>query len=233
VGKPFERINHFAGLERGSPEWRREHRYSRIKRANERLGRKLSDLRKQLKLARDPNYDAVTRTHVVSKATMGLVRKLASVGVTAGKIAHSMRIELDVFMSHYGEDYEACRLGADVKVLATFHKVATDPNHPGVIAAGRKWLEVNVEGWKEVKRIETQAVGGTAGAPIIDSRKLSPEERSQLRELMLKMTAPDPVGLADDRTVVASQYMAAEREAYVEAGLGGGEIEETEAEEAE
>jgi hypothetical protein len=197
------------------------------------LARKITALRKELKLARDPNFDPVTRTHVVSKATMGLVRKLASVGVTAGKIAHSMRIELDVFMSHYGRDYEACRMGADVKVLATFHKVATSPNHPGVVAAGRKWLEVNVEGWKEVKRIETENVSGAAGPPIIDSRKLSPEERAQLRELMLKMTAPDAPGLAD-ATVVATQYSVSDAP-YTQAdldedklGLAGAELEETE-----
>jgi hypothetical protein len=183
-----------------TPEERRERRYQRIATANSRLTRKISDLRKQLKLARDPNFDAPTLSHVATKTTTGLVRKLASVGVTAGKIASSMRLDLEAFMSHYGADYEECRLGADVKVLATFHKVATTASHPGVVAAGRKWLEVNVEGWKEVKRIETADVSDPDGSRVIDSRRLSSEERAQLRELLMKATAPEAL---TDESVVA------------------------------
>lgn len=201
ASKPFERIDHFAGLERGSPEWRREFRYSRIKTANSRLGRKISDLRKQLKLARDPNFDAQSGSHRPTKVTTGLVRRLAKATVSPGRIAKSMHLPLEEFMIHYGEDYREASLHADVRVLETFHKVATDVSHPGVVAAGRKWLEVRVEGWKDVKRIETQNVPGGAGPPIIDSRKLSPEERAQLRELMLKMTAPDVAQVTDESVV--------------------------------
>jgi hypothetical protein len=154
-------------------------------------------------MARDPNVDAVTLGHVPTKTTTGLVRKLAQVGVPPGRIAQSMGLSLADFTAHYGTDVTEAKLAADAKVLATMHRVATSVSHPGVVPAAKKWLEVNVEGWKDVRRIETQEVGAE-GPPIIDSSKLDPDERAELRRLLLKTTAPEPLGLGG--AVVAEQY---------------------------
>jgi hypothetical protein len=211
VSRPFQRDDAglYVGCEKGTPEWHRAHRYARIATANRRLARKLTALRKQLALARDPNVDTVTLGHVRTKTTTGLVRKLAAVGVPPGRIAMSMGLSLADFTAHYGTDVTEAKLAADAKVLATMHRVATSVAHPGVVPAAKKWLEVNVDGWKDVRRIETADV--TEGPPIIDSSKLDPEERAELRRLLMKTQEATP----HPDTVVASQYTA-------RAGLAGG-----------
>ena len=135
----------------------------------------------------------VIRNQVMTLAAMGLPQKdvAAFVGLNPGTLAR-----------HYAEELDLGRIGADIEVLETFKSVATDKKHFGVVAAGKKWLESRVEGWKPVQRVE-HAKDGADGPPIIDSSKLNPEERAQLRALMEKMVAPSVPAIEGD--VVAEQ----------------------------
>ena len=116
-------------------------------------------------------------------------------------------ITFNTLKEHYSDELEVGKVYANVKVSSTLFAVATDARHPGVVPAAKKWLESRApEEWRQVNTVVNEK-GTGAGPPIIDSRKLSQEERAQLRSLMEKMVAPEDPGLAAplDESVVSEQ----------------------------
>jgi hypothetical protein len=202
-------VDRYAGISLGSSEWKREVRYDRIRKANTRLAKKLAALRDQIRLMRNPNVNLATRAHVPTSVTRGPVRQLASVGVKQFLIAQRMQLPLGNFKKLYGEDYKAASMGSDVKVLTNYLGMATNPDHPASEKAAKKWLEVRVPGWKEVKRIETDDVSKRA-PQVIDSSRLNQDERDQLRTLLMKTEAQALPGPSFDGESVVAEYDADE-----------------------
>ena len=143
--------------------------------------------------------------HVPSDLTRAQVTKLVGLGLSPKEIGAFMMLSAAVVKKHYPEELAYGEVAADIQVLETFHQIATNPDHPGVVTAGKKWLEARRKEFKPVSRVEHAEVA--APPPIIDSRRLSREEREQLRELMMKMVPADgdAVGALEDG-VVAEQF---------------------------
>ena len=127
-------------------------------------------------------------SHEPTELTRHQVASLAAIGMPRTDIAAFMMMSAVTLEKYYSVEIETGKAMGKAAVLETFHSIATDRDHPGAVPAGKKFLESQVEGFKEVKRIETAKMD--EGPPIIDSRALSVEEREQLRLLMEKMVEP-------------------------------------------
>jgi len=127
-------------------------------------------------------------SHEPTELTRHQVSSLAAIGMPRTDIAAFMMMSPVTLEKYYSVEIETGKAMGKAAVLETFHSIATDRDHPGAVPAGKKFLESQEEGLKEVKRNETAKMDD--GPPIIDSRALSVEEREQLRLLMEKMVEP-------------------------------------------
>jgi hypothetical protein len=140
-------------------------------------------------------------THFPTPALRNLVMSFRATGMTMHDIGKLLGISGQTVKQYYAAELECGELEANYLVANTLFKIATDTDHPGVVPAARRWLEVRAVGWNPSHKIEQ--VTPSNEAPVIDSKKLTPEERLQLAELMERIIAREstateepPAGLA-------------------------------------
>jgi len=139
-------------------------------------------------------YDVPTTTegpYTPSNYVRRMVARLKGCNTSDADIARLLRLSLRRLRLHYLPELETGSVRYSVAVAAKFHDVATDPSHPQYAQAAMFWLE-RVAGWRKVSRLELSSGNQSSQMPVIDSRKLTPEQREQLRELLAIATAPDP-----------------------------------------
>jgi hypothetical protein len=115
-------------------------------------------------------------------------------------------------MKQFGDEMKKGALLQTAAVLRNLHTIATDPTHRGSVQAAIFWAKARA-GWTETSRTEVTGADGqplkmeVSQAKVLDSSKLSPEQREKLREVM-------EAALAQEASAVASQ----EEENAVEEG---------------
>ena len=159
------------------------------------------ELRATLRRAEAAGY-APGVEHVPTEQLRTQAATFASFGVKRKDIAYMMGINIATLDRHYGDDIKLGKITGKAKTLETYFSMSWDKDHPNAERAGKKILETQVDGWKEVKRLETDNVNGSA-PQIIDSKRLTAEERETLRMLMEKMVADEPQLL--EQSVVSEQ----------------------------
>lgn len=157
--------------------------------------------------------------HEVTDVTREQVSTLAGLGVPMSGIARFMHMDKRTLTQYYAEEMELGRIYANIEVATTFKSVATDRDHPGVVAAGKKWLESRAaEEWKEIKQIEHAKAPGDK-RPTIDIRALDPEDRIQFKALLEKM-------MLAQNPLTAAPVISEQEYAQVEADSGTNESNE-------
>ncbi len=134
--------------------------------------------------------------HLPTPALRNLVMSFRATGMTMHDIGRLLGISGTAVKEHYATELECGELEANYLVANTLFRVATNEMHPGVVNAARRWLEVRAVGWNPTHRVEQVAT--QSEAPLIDSSRLTPEERLQLAQLMEKIIARESEPGPDD-----------------------------------
>jgi hypothetical protein len=145
----------------------------------------LTSIRQQLITARSGK--GPKGTHIPTPSLRALVMNFRGTGMSMHNIAKMMGTTVHTLRTYYAQELDVGEIEANYLVANTLFRVATDVNHPGVVPAARRWLEVRAVGWNPTHRVEE--VKSESTAPIIDSKRLTPDERLQLAELMEKIIA--------------------------------------------
>jgi hypothetical protein len=115
------------------------------------------------------------------------VRRFAGLGISKTGIAKLLDMGVGTLMQHYSGEIELGAAETTVAVAGSMLKIATDPDNPSAAKVGMSWLERRGgEEWKPAaKKLEID--DSRNKAPIIDSSKLTYEERSALRLMLTRV----------------------------------------------
>jgi hypothetical protein len=128
----------------------------------------------------------------------GLVRRFAGLGATKTDIARLCGLPVTVIREYYGEDFELGVALFNIPVAANYWRMASSGDDPN---ASKGWLERRMPAFKPPKlEIKTENVDAP---PLVDSTKLSFEERAMLRQMLT---------LADQREKDAAAVVPAQSE---------------------
>ena len=122
-----------------------------------------------------PIFQKIVRTH----GALGMPKRL---------VARLLGLTQRDLKAFYEDDYELGELEAMSSVAANALRIASSPSHPDAARIAIQVLDRRGgEEWKPpAQKVE---VNNTNNAPpVIDSSKLSPEERQQLRAMLLRVT---------------------------------------------
>ena len=114
----------------------------------------------------------------------------------------------------FGEEMKKGALLQTAAVLRNLHTIATDPTHRGSVQAAIFWAKARA-GWTETSRTEVTGANGeplkmeVSQAKVLDSSKLTAEQREKLREVM-------EAALAQEASAAASR---GEEDAVEEEGI--------------
>jgi septum formation inhibitor MinC len=112
-----------------------------------------------------------------------LVQHHAAMGLTPKLIAKMLQIPYSTLMLHYDEDIEIGAASMNLKIAENMARIATSTTDKDAAKVGMAWLERRGgETWRQTKKLEIDDKRDKP--PILDSSKLSPEERQQLREVI-------------------------------------------------
>jgi hypothetical protein len=125
-----------------------------------------------------------------------MVKRFSALGIMRGHIAKLLDVSLSTLATHYADELELGVAEANAAVATNMLRIATDPENPAAGKVGMAWLDRRGgEQWAPAtKKIEVEDV--TQRPPIIDSSKLTYEERQQMRAMLTRIAeggAGDPV----------------------------------------
>jgi hypothetical protein len=131
----------------------------------------------------------------------GMVRRFAGLGLSKTHVAKLIGASVGVINEHYGEDFEIGVAEVNATVAASMLSIATDPFNPAAGKVGMTWLDRRggSEWAPATKKIEVENT--TRQPPVIDSTKLTFEERQQLR-IMLTRIANGGEGDPEEEPVI-------------------------------
>ena len=126
-----------------------------------------------------------------------MVKRFSALGIMRAHIAKLLDMTLMTLMTHYADELELGVAEANAAVATNMLRIATDPVNPAAGKVGMAWLDRRGgEEWAPAtKKIEVEDV--TRRPPIIDSSKLTYEERAQMRAMLTRIAdggSGDPVG---------------------------------------
>ena len=115
------------------------------------------------------------------------VRRFAGLGISKSGIARLLDIGVGTLASHYAAEIELGTAETTVAVAGSMLKIATDTDNPSAAKVGMSWLERRGgDPWKPAaKRLEVD--NNPNKAPVIDSSKLTYDERQQLRLMLTRV----------------------------------------------
>jgi hypothetical protein len=136
------------------------------------------------------------------------VRRFAGLGITKTGIARLLGIGVGTMVRHYEAELELGKAETVVAVAGTMLKIATDPDHPSAGKVGMAILDrQGGEEWAPpTKKIALSNEKNEA--PIIDSSKLTFEERQTLRAMITRVAnggEGDPEPGEDDPVIGESE----------------------------
>jgi hypothetical protein len=125
------------------------------------------------------------------------VRRFAGLGISKTGMCRLLDITPSILNEHYEGAMELGTAETTVAVAGSMLKIASDPDHPAAAKVGMSWLERRGgEPWKPAaKKVEID--DGNPPPPVIDSTKLTFEQRAQLRAIILHTQSGgegDPIG---------------------------------------
>lgn len=137
--------------------------------------------------------------HVPTPESREMVFQLHGLGVPEVEIAIMIHIPAGTLRELYWQELDRAGPAFNYMAAKTIHDIATDRDHPKAFEAAKFWCETRA-GWQRTSVLAVKDTRASA-APVIDSSRLSPEKRDQLRALMLEMAGEDaaldaPTGLA-------------------------------------
>ena len=133
-----------------------------------------------------------------------IVRNHGIVGTPKTVLAKLLGISKSTLDTHYGEVYDIAAAEIMAKVASNMVRIATSTSDPSAAKVGMDMLaRRGGENWRPAtKRLEVDNDPNKAGPPVIDSSKLTYEERAQLREMLERVAnggEGDPQELEDDQ----------------------------------
>ena len=134
-----------------------------------------------------------------------MVKRFGGLGLAKSLSAKLLGISNSTFNTHYLEDYELGSAEIISQVMANMLRVATSQTDPAASKVGMQILDRRGgEEWlPPAKRLEMSQKKNEV--PIIDSSKLTYEERQQLRAMITRAAnggEGDPVGQDEDEPLI-------------------------------
>lgn len=135
--------------------------------------------------------------HVPTDVFRKQVLTFCGMGLTHSQIAMMLSISDETLRKYYREELDKGEAAMNLNVATNLYTMATG-NDRNAVTAAIFWLKTRAR-WSETKRVEhTGADGGAIQTEIsakqtIDSRKLTPEQRQALREIIVATAAQTPV----------------------------------------
>ncbi len=137
---------------------------------------------------------------------------LRGYGFTVQQVALVTGINEGALVKEYKSELERGALIQNAAVLKNLYSIATDPSHRNSAQAAIFWAKSRA-GWTETSRHEV--TGGlnmqVSQAPVLDSSKLSADQREKLREIMEAAIAQREVFEAEP---LQEEKIAGEEEDY-------------------
>lgn len=113
----------------------------------------------------------------------GLVQHHAGMGMEPALIAKMLMIPYSTLMLHYEEDIAVGGAQVNLKIAQNMARIATSMTDPNAAKVGMAWLERRAgEAFRPTKKVEIDDKRDKA--PIIDSSKLTADQRQQLRMIV-------------------------------------------------
>ena len=133
-----------------------------------------------------------------------IVRNHAIVGTPKSTLAKLLGISVTTLASHYGDVYEIASAETMAKVASNMVRIATSLSDPAAAKVGMDMLaRRGGENWRPAtKRLEVDNDPNKGKPPVIDSSKLTYEERAQLREMLERVAnggEGDPIESDEDQ----------------------------------
>lgn len=114
---------------------------------------------------------------------------LKGCGFTNEEVSLVTGVPKHTLTKQFGEEMKKGALLQTAAVLRNLHAIATDPTHRGSVQAAIFWAKARA-GWTETSRTEVTGANGeplkmeVSQARVLDSSRLTPEQREKLREVM-------------------------------------------------
>lgn len=115
-----------------------------------------------------------------------LVKHYAAMQLDPPTIAKMLMIPLSTLMLHYEEDIALGAAHINLKIAENMARIATSTTDANASRVGMQWLGVTNPRFKQKHKIE---IDDDRETRVIDSSKLSPEQRQQLRDMIEAATA--------------------------------------------
>jgi hypothetical protein len=144
--------------------------------------------------------------HVPTDYTRRQVRMAIALGLSQAEVSLVTGIKKTTLCKYYMDDMELGKVDLLFRVGSNVAGVAVDPNHKDFIKAATLVLKARGK-WAETTKTEVTGKDGkpieTVALPAIDARKLSVEQRSQLKAILMAakgvpQEAPAEEGSDDD-----------------------------------
>jgi hypothetical protein len=104
---------------------------------------------------------------------------------TQEQVAKLLKVGVDTLRRHYGDELERGGISKTIDIAKTMYAIATDPENKSAANVGMWWLERRGgDLWKAPDKRVAVDVTTREAPPIIDSSRLSFEQRQQLREIV-------------------------------------------------
>jgi hypothetical protein len=117
----------------------------------------------------------------------GMVRNFGALGIEISLVARLMNVSVTIMKSHYLADYELGKAEIISSVAANMLRIGTSVMHQDAAKVGMDILNRRGgEEWRPpAQKLEVKKTDD--GPPIIDSSKLTYEERRQLRQMLVRI----------------------------------------------
>jgi hypothetical protein len=126
-----------------------------------------------------------------------LVKHYAAMGIKPTLISKMLMIPWSVLNTFYEQDLEIGTGEINLEIAKSMAMIAIDPLHPQAAKVGMDWLSRRGgEEWKPAAQ-KLEVADDRDKPPVIDSSRLSAEDRQVLREMIERATNGEPApGLA-------------------------------------
>lgn len=119
----------------------------------------------------------------------GFVKRFAALGISKKQIAQLLNISTGVLKNNYDNDYDLGIAEANILVASNMLRIATSDTDANNAKVGMHWLDRRGgEPWKPPAQ-KMVIDDERQSPPVIDSSKLTFEERQTLREMLLRIDA--------------------------------------------
>lgn len=116
-----------------------------------------------------------------------MVKKFAMLGISKSQIAKLLEIGMTTIVTYYEDEFDRGIAEGNAAVAMTMLHIATDPTNPQAGKVGMSWLDRRGgDEWAgSAKKVQIE---DKRTAPMIDSSKMTFEERQTMRAMLTRIT---------------------------------------------